>query len=155
MLIWYGAGAVAAIVIAWLAALVHASGHAPLGLVSLVVGISLGVALTKIAAAQHVAGARRLIVGTILLAILAVVAEHTWLYFDFRRQWQESREKSPQVAIFRPESPWSPQEFFLNEATPEHTAVWCMDAAIIVASAIGTVVALTRKPTPQSPVPSP
>jgi len=39
MLIWYGAGAVAAIVIAWLAALVHASGHAPIVLVSLAVGV--------------------------------------------------------------------------------------------------------------------
>ena len=58
MLIWYGAGAVAAIAIAWLAALVHASGHAPIGLVSLVVGIALGVVLAKIAATQRVTGAQ-------------------------------------------------------------------------------------------------
>ena len=65
---------------------------------------------------------RSLILGTILLAILTVLAEHTWLYLDFRRQWQEAREKSPQVAIFRPESPWSLQEFFAIEATPQRTA---------------------------------
>ena len=102
------------LLIAWLAALVHASGHAPIGLVSLAVGIGLGAILDRIAAAQRVAGRRRLIIGTILLAIVTVLAEHTWLYLDFRRQWHESREKSPQVAMFRPESPWSPREYFAH-----------------------------------------
>jgi hypothetical protein len=156
MLIWYGAGAVAAVAIAWLAALVHASGHAPIGVVSLVVGIALGTTLVKIAASSRVAKSRRhLIVGTILLAIVAVLAEHTWLYLDFRRQWQEAREKSPQVAIFRPESPWAPREFFANEATPQRTAFWCIDAVLIIAGAVGTVAVGSRKPGPQSPAPSP
>jgi hypothetical protein len=155
MLIWYGAGAVAAIAIAWLAALVHASGHAPLGVVSLAVGISLGIVLKKIAVTQRVTCRRRLIIGTLLLAIVAVLAEHTWLYLDFRRQWQEAREKSPQVAIFRSESPWSPKEFFLNEATPQRTAVWCIDALVIIASSVGTVVVLSKNPNPETPTPSP
>ena len=153
MLIWYGAGAVAAIVIAWLAALIHASGHAPIGLVSLAVGSALGAVLAKLAATQSIAGAKRLIAGAILLAILAVAAEHTWLYLDFRRQWHEAREKSPQVAVFRPETPWSPSEYFAIEATPEHAALWCADAVIIVASAVGTVFVLSTKP--ESPAPSP
>jgi hypothetical protein len=155
MLIWYGAGALAAIVIAWLAALVHAAGHAPIGLVSLAVGVALGAVLAKIAATQRIVGAKRLIVGTILLAILAVIAEHTWLYLDFRRQWREAREKSPQVAVFRPESPWSPREYFAIEATPEHAALWCVDAAIIVATAVGTVVALSKNRRSQPPAPNP
>jgi hypothetical protein len=155
MLIWYGAGAVAAIAIAWLAALVHASGHAPLGLISLAVGIALGAVLKQIAATQQVTGRRRLIIGTLLLAIVAVLAEHTWLYLDFRRQWQEAREKSPQLAVFRPETPWSPREYFTIEATPEHTALWCADAAIIVASAVGTVFVFSKNPTPHSPAPNP
>jgi ABC-type uncharacterized transport system permease subunit len=155
MLIWYGAGAVAAIAIAWLAALVHASGHAPIGLISLAVGIALGAVLKKIAASQRVTSRRQLIIGTLLLAIVAVLAEHTWLYLDFRRQWQEARDKSPQVAIFRSKSPWSPKEFFLNEATPQRTAVWCIDALVVIASAVGTVVALSKTPSPEPPVPSP
>ncbi len=98
MLIWYGAGAVAAMVIAWLAALVHASGHAPVGLISLVVGAALGAILAKIAASQRIAGRKRLILGTVMLAILAVLAEHAWLYLDFRRQCtrrERSRRRSP------------------------------------------------------------
>jgi len=144
MLIWYGVGAVAAIVIAWLAALVHASGHAPIGLVSLAVGIALGASLAKLAAIQRVTCKKRLIVGTIVLAILAVLAEHTWLYLDFRRQWHETREKSPQVAIFRPESPWSPREFLENEATPQLITVWFVDAVIIIFSAATTIAVLSR-----------
>ena len=31
----------------------------------------------------------RLTIGTLLVAILAVLAEHAWLYRDFRGQWQE------------------------------------------------------------------
>lgn len=146
MLIWYGAGAVAAIVIAWLAALVHASGHAPIGLVSLAVGIALGASLAKLAAIQRVTCKKRLIVGTIVLATLAILAEHTWLYLDFRRQWQEAREKSPQVAIFRPESPWSPREFLENEATPQLITVWFVDAVIIIFSAATTIAVLSRPP---------
>ena len=148
MLIWYGAGAVAAIVIAWLAALVHASGHAPIGLVSLAVGIALGASLAKLAAIQRVTCKKRLIVGTIVLAILAILAEHTWLYLDFRRQWHEAREKSPQVAIFRPESPWSPREFLENEATPQLITVWFVDAVIIIFSAATTIAVLSRPSAP-------
>jgi hypothetical protein len=149
MLIWYGAGAIAAIAIAWIAALVHASGHAPVGLISLVVGIALGATLRKIAGTLRVPDARRhLLIGTILLAIVAVLAEHAWLYLDFRRQWQAAREKSPQVAIFRPESPWSPREFFINEATPQLITVWCIDAAIIIVSAAVTLAVLSRPSAP-------
>ena len=155
MLIWYGAGTFAAIVIAWLAALVHASGHAPIGLVPLALGSGLGATLIAIAGAQRIAERRRLVIGTMLLAMVAVLAEHTWLYLDFRRQWHAAREKSPQVALFRPESPWSPREYFKNEATPERTALWCVDAVIIVASAVGTVIALSRTPIPHPPSPSP
>jgi hypothetical protein len=145
MLIWYGAGAVAAIVLAWLVALVHASGHAPVGLVSLVVGLALGAILAKIAANQQIVCRTRLIIGTILLAIVAVLSEHTWLYLDFRRQWQESRATSAQVAMFRPEQPWSPSEYFAHELTPQSAALWCVDAVLIVTSATGVAFASTRR----------
>ena len=152
MLIWYGASTVAAIAIAWLASLVHASGHAPIGLTSLSVGVVLGIALMKVASALQIRPARRhLIVGAIVLAIVTIIAEHTWLYLDFRRQWAKARETSPQVAMFRPETPWSPREFFANQATPGQITVWCVDAVVILASTLGTVVFLTGKPTSDPP----
>ena len=155
MLIWYVAGTVAAIVIAWLAALVHASGHAPIVLVPLVFGIALGATLTKLAAARRVTGRARLVIGAILLAHIAILAEHAWLYLDFRQQWHEAREKSPQVAIFRPEQAWSPRDFFINEATPERVVVWCVDGMFIIFSTTATVAILSKNATPLSPVPNP
>src|SRR3954451_23421233 len=119
MLIWFGASAVAAVAIAWLAAMIHASGHAPIGLVSVGVGLALGATLSGLAARQQIACTRRVVIGTVLIAVLTVFAEHAWLYLDFRRQWSESREKSPQVAMFRSESPLSLQEYFRTQLTPQ------------------------------------
>jgi hypothetical protein len=151
ILIWFAAGVIAAIAVAWLAAIVHVSGHAPVGLLSFGVGITLGATLHTIAASGHrpkggrLAGRRRLVVGTILLALLTVLAQHAWLYRDFRRQWHEARGKSPQVAMFRPETPWSPAEYFAREVTPTRVALWCMDAALILTGAVGTVLLVDRK----------
>src|SRR3954470_18473439 len=98
MLLWYGASAVAAIVVGWVAAMIHASGHAPIGIVSILVGLVLGAALAGIAAVQHIRATRQLIIRTVVLAIITALVEHAWLYIDFRRQWHESRADA-QVAI--------------------------------------------------------
>ncbi len=150
MLFWYAAGLVAAIAIAWLAALLHLSGNAPVGLLSLGVGIALGAALSALAASGHrlqggrLAGRRRLVAGTLILALLTVLAQHAWLYHDFRRQWHEARAESPEVALFRPETPWSPREYFARELTPQRAALWFVDAALITAAAVGTALFLRR-----------
>ena len=143
--LWYAAGLVAAVAVAWVATLIYRSGHAPVGIVSLGVGVTLGMILSKLAAATHVNCRPRPMVGTVAIALIAVVAQHVWLYRDFRRQWHESRVKSAQVAMFRPESPWSPVEYFGRELTPEQAALWCTDAALISAGAVGTVFILRRR----------
>jgi len=143
-IVWYTAGLVAAVAVAWVAALIHRSGHAPVGIVSLCVGVALGVILGKLAAATHVHCRTRLMVGTLIIALLAVVAQHAWLYRDFRRQWHESRVKSAEVAMFRPESPWSPAEYFAHELTPKQAALWCLDAALVTAASIGIVLYMRR-----------
>jgi hypothetical protein len=79
-----------------------------------------------------------------LFALLAVFAEHTWLYRDFRRQWQAERAANAQVAMFRPAEPWSSAEYFQHEASPTRTALWCLDAALLTAGT-AFVVAMNRK----------
>jgi ABC-type uncharacterized transport system permease subunit len=150
MLLWYASGLVAAIAVAWLSAMLHVSGHAPVGLLSLGVGILLGATLVGIAATQKIASGKRLVVGTILLAIVAVLAEHAWLYGEFRRQWHDARSKTPEVALFRPEAPWSPPEYFARELTSLRAALWCLDAALIVIGAVAAqfVLRRIRHPTP-------
>jgi hypothetical protein len=139
MLIWYITGAGAALAIAWLAAMLHASGHAPLGLLSLGVGASLGAALSAIAGSQRLAGTGKLILSTIIFAITTVLAQHAWLYIDFRRQWHEARAASAEIAMFRPESPWSSAEYLAHELTPGRVTLWALDAALIVAAAVAVV----------------
>jgi hypothetical protein len=145
ILIWYVAGSIAALAIGWAAAAVHASGNAPIGLISAGVGIALGAVLGMLAASQRRGGGRPLIVGGVLLAIVTVLAEHVWLYLDFRREWHESRVKSSQVAMFRDESPPPPARYFAREFTPGRAALWIVDAAIIIGTATGTVIVTQRR----------
>jgi hypothetical protein len=94
-----------------------------------------------------VARSGRLIAAAALLAILGAAAEHAWLYRDFRQQWQEARVASAELAKHRPEEPWSPAEYFRRELGDSPIGVlayWAFDAALIVAGAVGVVVAWTR-----------
>jgi hypothetical protein len=145
MILFYVAGSIAAIAVAWFASLVHASGHAPLGLVSIGVGIALGAVVSVIAASQRVTGRRRLVAGTVVFAIVTIVAEHAWLYLDYRREWYLESAKSPQVAIFQAE-PLSPAKYFTHEWNLENAALWSFDATLIVAGAVGAVIVRQRHP---------
>jgi hypothetical protein len=107
-------------------------------------GCILGVILGLLRFLTHVNCRKRLIMGAALLAILAVLSEHAWLYRDFRRQWHEARANSPQLAMFRPEEPWSPVKYFAHEITPGRVTLWCADAALVTVVTIGTLLALKR-----------
>jgi hypothetical protein len=141
LLLWLASGAIAAGVVGWIAAQVHLSGHAPVGLVSAGAGVLLGFLLMWLAGFAGVHCKHRLVIGTLLLAVLTIVSEHAWLYRDFRRQWVEAREKSTTVAMFRSESPPGPEVYFAHEWNP---ALWFTDGAIILAGAVGTVMILRR-----------
>jgi hypothetical protein len=146
-------GCVVAVVIAWIGALLHRSGFAPVGILSIGVGISLGVVLAAIASATHVGHTKRLLIATLALGLIAAVAQHAWLYAEFRRQWHEARERSPQVAMFRGETPWSIGEYFAREATPQRVAIWSVDAVLVAGSAMATVWMLKKRASTDSASP--
>jgi hypothetical protein len=110
------------------------------------VGIALGTALGALAAMllSPLRPARLLVISTVTLALITVLAQHAWLYHDFRRQWHEARAESREAAMFRPESPWSPREYFEHELTPQSAALWLLDAFLITIAATATVI-LTQK----------
>jgi hypothetical protein len=151
MLTWYLTSAGAALAIAWLAATMHLSGHAPLGLISLGVGAVLGAALCAVNATVRrlqvgrVDGRQPYILSTIIFAIVTVLAQHAWLYIGFRRQWHEARAKSAEIALFRPESPWPPAEYLARELSTQRAALWALDAALIVAGALAVVIWWRRR----------
>lgn len=140
---WYLGGFVAAAAIGWASAKCHLVGWAPIGLISLAAGVLLGLALAKLAAANAIAGTKQLVIGAILLGLAAVFFAHAWLYVDFRRQWREARDTDPQVALFRPEAPWTPREYFEREFTSRRALLWSVDALLLIAGSVGTV--LTKR----------
>jgi hypothetical protein len=144
MLIWYVAGAVAAIAVGWLASLVHAAGHAPIGIVPVVVGTVLGALLIGLAWLQRLPPVKHIVLSTLALAVLTVVAEHAWLYADYRRQWHADLAKAPRFSEVQAEVP-SLVEYFAHELTPGRGVLWCVDAVLIVAAAIVTTWYLERR----------
>ncbi len=136
---WFLGGVAAGAAIGWIAARCHASGIAPVGLVSLGAGLALGYVLSKLAAATGMAVSKRLLLGVAAFALVAVFVEHAWLYWDFRRQWQEARLANPQVALFREAEPWTPAEYLWREVSTARIGLWCVDAALVVAGAVGVV----------------
>jgi hypothetical protein len=145
----------AAIAVAWFGAVLHSSGRAPLGLISVALGMALGALLVATAATGHharrgwVASRRRLVLGAVALGVITIVAQHAFLYLEFRRQWHEAREESPRAALFRSDefqadAPLSPADYFRREATPRRVAIWCVDATLIILSAAVTTQLLHR-----------
>jgi hypothetical protein len=139
--LWYVSGWAVAGTIGWLAAIVHASGRAPLGLVSLVFGAILGATMSGIAASLEIVGTRRLLVSIVVIGLLTVLAEHAWLYLNFCRQWHETLAAKPEAALFR-STPPSPAEYFSHEFSARSAALWSLDALLIIGNAIAAVFVL-------------
>jgi hypothetical protein len=148
MVSWYVYGAIAAIAAGWLAALANLAGYAPIGILSVGTGAVLGACLGALAAAQRIAPGRGLIMGTLLVATLAVASEHYLLYRDFRQQWRAARAKSPQVALFRPETPWSPIEYLQHELTSGRAVIWLVEACVILIAALVSAIVVHSKLSP-------
>ncbi|MCC7475967.1 MAG: hypothetical protein IT425_11260 [Pirellulales bacterium] len=136
LLAWLGLGALAAVFVGWLAARLHAWGPTPVGLIALGAGVLLALAIRWLATVLGINRFSTLVVGVLVLALLAIVAEHAWLYQDFRAQWREAREKSAMVALFRPVDPPEAKPYFSHEF---NGPLWCFDAAVLVVAAIGTI----------------
>jgi hypothetical protein len=135
--LWGISGAVSAIVVGWIAARVHASGHAPWGLTSIAIGALLGAALVFLAVRLGVPKLYVLVIGAVLFSICTIVAEHAWLYREFCRQWRDERRTNAAVAMFRDENPPPANEYFRREL---NVGLWSTDAALITAAAVAVVV---------------
>jgi hypothetical protein len=139
------AGFIASVAMAWIAAKLHGAFAAPVGGVSIGLGLLLGVSLSALAMVMKLRPRAALLIAAAALALVAVVAQHAWLYVEFRRQWHVARAKSPEIAMFRAEEPWSPSEYFSRELQAGRAAVWSVDAALIVGTAIGMFALMERK----------
>jgi hypothetical protein len=142
---WFAAGLAVALALAWVVAMLHGAFTAPLGLVSIGFGLVLGIALAAIAMLLNLRSQRTLMVGTCILTAIAILAQHAWLYVEFRREWHRARAITPEIAMFRPEAPWSPAEYFGNELKSGRALIWCLDALCIAVPAIAVFWMMERK----------
>jgi hypothetical protein len=142
--LWYAGSFIAAVSLGWLAASVHATGFAPIGLLSLAFGVLFGIMVTALAGLAGIRCRTRLIIGTVVLALITVFAEHAWLYREFRRQWHEARASSAELAMFRPETPSSPSEYFARELAAGRGPLWVLDALLIMLAATTTMLIARR-----------
>jgi hypothetical protein len=145
VLAWCAGGLVAAVVVGCTGAVMQLAGLAPVVILPLALGGVLGIVLSSLSVSMGLSCPKRLVTGTIVLAMFAVLAEHAWLYRDFRRQWQQERANNPNVAMFRPETPSSPAEYFARESSPGRIALWCVDAVFLIGSALVAVVIVGRR----------
>jgi len=142
-LAWFTGGAIAAAAVSWVGATLNVADKAPVFLLSLGVGLSLGLLLFAMAQILNAKNRRRLIAGSVVLAALTVASQHLWLYRAYRQQWWKNRIETPTVAIFRPEeSPLSLRAYFAREIgySPRQPALWAVDAALVVAATAGVVI---------------
>ena len=140
---WCGGGAATAAALGWAGATLSLAGKAPVGLLSIGIGLALGLVLVGLAEITHSRERRMLIIGTLVFAFLTVLAEHAWLYRAYRQQWWKNRVEQPAVALFRPETePLSVVAYFRREFeySPRQGMVWALDAALIASASVGLVI---------------
>lgn len=142
---WVLAGLLASVGIAWLAAKLHSAGFAPVVLLPLGVGVALGAAITWLAQQLRQPRLGSVLLIVLLSSIVVVVAEHAWLYQEFRQEWHEALRADPRVALFRPREPWSIGAYFRHEATPQQVVLWSVDAALIIIGSLAAALLLHRQ----------
>jgi hypothetical protein len=137
-LVFWTGGIAAAVLLGRVSAMLSVAGKAPAGLLSMGIGLALGMLLIALAELLHVKARRELLVAAVVLAAVTVVAEHAWLYRAYRQQWWRNRVEQPAVALFRPEAtPLSLPAYFQREIeySPRQWLFWSVDAVLIVAGA--------------------
>jgi hypothetical protein len=140
-------GAAVAVALGWGSAMLHVAGKAPVGLLSLGVGVVLGLLLVALAVLTSTPSRRTLIVAAVLLAILTAVAEHGWLYQAYRQKWRQNRVEQPAAAFFRPDdAPLSLTGYIQRELnySPGQWKFWLLDAGLILCGAAGVVLVRDR-----------
>jgi hypothetical protein len=146
--LFFALGAVAAVALGWVGAAFSLASKAPVGVVSVGIGVALGLLLVGLAQMLRVSQRRVLLLGAVVLAIVTTLSQHGWLYRAYCGKWRQDRIDQPAVALFRPETePLSVVAYFRRELNfaPSQAMLWIMDGALIVAAAVGVIIVSQRR----------
>ncbi len=152
--IWIGASACAAVALARISVWIQEYGFPSL-IPPVLFGGLVAAATVCLSRVNTHSNARLLLTAAVVLALLAVLAEHLFFYLDYRAQFAASAAKDPSVELFRAAGGLEPASFseFLDVGSKRpfgllpSWAWWMIDAGLtMVASAI--VVLLLRGGSP-------
>lgn len=135
---FFVSGLLAAAGVGMLAATISSTGWAPVGIFSLGMGIIVGLAAIALARGFQVTCSKRLAAAALTMSLVAVAAQHLWLYRDYCSQWHAVREREPLLALFRTESaPMSFGEYLAADASPGYVTFWAVNLMLVAAGATG------------------
>jgi hypothetical protein len=120
------------------------------GLLSLLVGGSLGIAWAALARSTEMGSRPAAIIGGAVLALVCIALQHGLLYMAHRADRTERLGPNSQLGLAAAASalvqPLSPAEYFRAQATPGRAFVWSVDAVLTVVAALIPLAIAFRRP---------
>jgi hypothetical protein len=121
-------------------------------LLPLVLGGAIGTIIVGLARATNESCRTRLLIAAVVLAMVCVLAEHLFFYFDYRAQFAASAAKNPSVQIFQTAGGLEPASFpeFLGAGAQRLIGMapgwvwWIIDAGLTIVAGAAAVVIFHR-----------
>ena len=132
---WLACGAGWGVFLAWLSVRLQKSGFAPVGVLSLLIGLALGAGLWGLLRWLQFGHRRGALAGTLLLAAGVVGGEHTFAYCDYRVSFERAMQSDPKLAFARASNPAMQPRTFAEymhwEDNRGRLWLWGIDAVLI------------------------
>jgi len=118
-------------------------GFAPAGILSVLVGLLLGVLLAWAARRTGMGHRPSGLIATLVMAEIAVASQHAIAYQDYRQAYLAAEQSSPELALVHASNPdfgpAGPGEFLRAAARGGHGWLWLLDAVLITTTAVCVV----------------
>jgi hypothetical protein len=129
---------------------VQSHGFAPAGVLSVLVGLLLGILLAWVARLTAMGHRRSGLVAALVAAGITVAGQHQIAYRDYQQAYLAAEQSSPELALVHAANPdFGPVglgEFLRVAARGGHGWLWLLDAILITASTLFVVNCQLRQP---------
>ncbi len=137
---WFACGTLWALALAWASVGLQSGGFAPVGLLSLLIGILLGGGLAAFARWIEFGHRRAALLGTLGLALLTVGGEHGFSYRRHLQGMERAVQANPKLALARAANeefrPPTVAEYLRASAERGRLWIWGLDAVLIALAAV-------------------
>ena len=137
---WLGLSLLAAALVGVCSWLVQRQGFAPIGLLSIAVGIAVGGVAATLARLLPCGRGRALLVGGLLVGLTAAGAQHLTAYCQYQADAAARAAQNPKAevarAVFSEIYPEEPPGFWRETYSARSLIYWMLDAGLIVLAAV-------------------